>query len=152
MRVELIGEGPKYRKYAQLIQDNALGDRCALLGSLSHSQIPGKMRESYVVIVPSRQDSFPYVVLEAMAAGTPVIASRVGGIPEAIRDGVDGFLVPPDDPEALAEKIKTLYTDPGLREQMGKNARQRFLDMFELTKNIEQQTLWLEKLVQQRRS
>lgn len=87
-----------------------------------------------------------------MAAGTPVIASRVGGIPEAIRDGVDGFLVPPDDPEALAEKIKTLYTDPGLREQMGKNARQRFLDMFELTKNIEQQTLWLEKLVQQRRS
>lgn len=152
VRVELIGDGPLYSKFANLIQSNDLNHCCTLLGKLDYSLIPEKMRRSYAVIVPSRQDSFPYVVLEAMAVGTPVIASRVGGIPEAIRDGVDGFLVPPGDPEALAEKIKVLLLNPALREQMGKSARQRFLDMFEQTRNVEQQALWFEELVQQHRS
>lgn len=152
VKIELIGDGPKYKEYLELIDTNGLKECCILLGKLSHMQTIEHMYRSCVVIVPSRQDSFPYVVLEAMAVGTPVIASQVGGIPEAIRDGVDGFLVPPDDPEALAEKIGVLLSKPALREQMGRNARQRFLDVFEQTQNIEQQALWFEELVQQARA
>jgi len=145
--VDLIGGGPKYEEYKQLIQNNGLEDCCYLIGTLSHRQVLERMRQSWVTVVPSRFDSFPYVVLEALATGTPVIASRVGGIPEAVRDGQDGFLVPPDDPQALAERLHLILSDPSLRARMSENARQRFLDCFELKANVSRQADWFEALV-----
>lgn len=72
--------------------------------------------------------------------------SRIG------HDQIRCFLVPPHDPEALAAKIKLLLTNDSLREEMGRNARQRFLDMFEQERNVEQQALWFEELVRKRKS
>jgi glycosyltransferase involved in cell wall biosynthesis len=84
--------------------------------------------------------------VESLAVGTPVVASSVGGIPEVVRDGVDGFLVPPDDPAALAAKVKLLLSDVELRRKMSLNARERFLSTFEQGKVVEEQADWLENI------
>jgi D-inositol-3-phosphate glycosyltransferase len=74
--------------------------------------------------MPSHYESFGLVALEAMAVGTPVIASEVGGLAFLVNDGVNGFLVPSRDPEALAERIYTLLLDSGCRQELGRQARQ----------------------------
>lgn len=145
--LELIGKGKLEEQYQQQVKKLNLQDIIVFAGVLPHSEIFTRMAEALFTIVPSRSEAFGLVNIESMSVGTPVIASAVGGIPEIIRDGVDGFLVPPDDPEALAEKIKVLLTDHKLREEMGRNARQRFLDVFEQTQSIEQQVQWFEELV-----
>ncbi|MCL7453978.1 MAG: glycosyltransferase [Anaerolineae bacterium] len=75
-----------------------------------------------MVVVPSRYESFGMVALEAMACGTPVIASKVGGLAFNVQDGRTGFLVPDRDPAALAERIRLLLSDPALRQQLGSEA------------------------------
>lgn len=77
-----------------------------------------------VVVVPSRYESFGMVALEAMACGTPVIASKVGGLAFSVQDGQTGFLVPDRDPAALAERLRQLLTDDALRRQLGGQAAQ----------------------------
>lgn len=105
------------------------------------------MASALVTLVPSRADNCPLTVIESLAVGTPLVASAAGGIVELVRDGIDGFLITPDDPEALAEKLKILLTNPKLREKMGANARRRFLDCFEQREAIAKQADWLEEIV-----
>ncbi len=78
-----------------------------------------------VVAVPSVSEGTPLVVLEAMAAGVPVVASRVGGIPDQIRPGREGILVPPGDPKALSEALLGLLRDPERARRMGEAGRLR---------------------------
>src|SRR4029079_18152565 len=66
-------------------------------------------------LLPSVNEGTPVSAIEALASGTPVVATRVGGVPDVVRDGVDGFLVEPGDTEAAAERLASLATDPGLR-------------------------------------
>jgi D-inositol-3-phosphate glycosyltransferase len=75
-----------------------------------------------MVVVPSHYESFGMVALEAMACGTPVVASKVGGLAFSVQDGETGFLVPNDDPQALASKIRLLLADPSLRQRLGQQA------------------------------
>jgi starch synthase len=77
------------------------------------------------------------VVLEAMASGTPVIASRIGGLPEVIEDGRTGFLVPPGDVAALHDRLDQIVRDPGLGQRLGANARSAVLDRFTWAKVAE---------------
>jgi len=83
------------------------------------------LRECDVFILPSRAEGLPMAMLEAMAYGQAVIASPVGGIPEWVDDGQEGFLVPPDDIAAISAAIQRLAESPALRRQMGQRARQR---------------------------
>jgi len=76
-------------------------------------------------VVPSWTEAFPLVIPEAMAAGLPVIATAVGAIPDFVTDGEDGFLVPPRDPAALADRISRLLEDEYLRRRMGERVRER---------------------------
>jgi D-inositol-3-phosphate glycosyltransferase len=80
-----------------------------------------------MVVMPSHYESFGMVALEAMAMGTPVIASEVGGLAFLVRDGRNGFLVPSRDPEALAERIFTLLLDDACRTELGRQAREHAL-------------------------
>jgi glycosyltransferase involved in cell wall biosynthesis len=77
-----------------------------LLGARPHEEIPLWMNACDVLCLPSLSEGLPNVALEAMACGLPVVASRVGGVPEVVRDGVNGFLVPPSDPGALADALR----------------------------------------------
>lgn len=98
--------------------------KCRFLGRQSAAQVAEHLRAAALVVVPSRwYENAPYTVLEAMAAGVPVIASRIGGLPELVRDVETGALVPPGDPVALAKAIAVWYGDAALRERAGARSR-----------------------------
>jgi D-inositol-3-phosphate glycosyltransferase len=99
-----------------------LQDMVALLGKRSQDTLPYYYSASEAVVVPSHYESFGMVALEAMACGIPVVASEVGGLAFLVQDGVTGFTVPVDDPQALADRILKLISNPGLRLQMGQKA------------------------------
>ena len=151
LEIRFVGDGPCRVGYEQLARELGVEEQCNFLGRLPHASVFAEMERSVLSVTPSRSDCGPWTVLESLAVGAPVVASDVGGIPEMIRDGVDGFLVPPDDPEALAEKIKLLLTDTELRETMGRNARERFLTEFELSRNIGRHADWFEEIVASRK-
>lgn len=99
-----------------------LEDLVAFLGSRSQDSLPYYYSAADAVVVPSQYESFGLVALEAMACGTPVVASQVGGLAFLIQDGVTGYTVPTDDPQALAERLALLICNPELRQKMGENA------------------------------
>jgi glycosyltransferase involved in cell wall biosynthesis len=82
------------------------GERLFVVGARPHEEIPLWMNACDALCLPSLSEGLPNVALEAMACGLPVIASRVGGVPEVVRDGTNGFLVPPSDPVALADALR----------------------------------------------
>jgi D-inositol-3-phosphate glycosyltransferase len=107
-----------------IVRDFQLDDLIMFIGSLSQETLPYYYSASEVCVMPSLYESFGMVALEAMACGTPVIASRVGGLTYTIRDAETGFLVPEKDPKALAEKLELLLTDECLRRRLGHRATQ----------------------------
>src|SRR5690606_13974896 len=100
-------------------------DRVRFLGLVGPERVAALMRAARVVVLPSRSENFPLVVLEALAAGAPLVATRVGGIPEAVRDGREALLVPPDDPAALAGALARVLADPALRARLAAAALAR---------------------------
>jgi glycosyltransferase involved in cell wall biosynthesis len=93
-------------------------------GRLAREEMSGAWGAASVAVVPSLwPEPCPLVVLEAMGAGTPVVASAIGGLPELVRDGVDGILVPPGDVQALRSAVTRLLADDGLRERLGGQGR-----------------------------
>jgi glycosyltransferase involved in cell wall biosynthesis len=141
----LVGDGPKRQADEQLAQELGIAGRCRFIGARPREDALAYMASAAVVVVPSREEAYGLVNVEALAVGTPVVASRVGGISEVVRDGVDGLLVPADDPNALAEALELLLTNPALREVMGQNGRQHFLSQFELQTNVPRLAQWVEQ-------
>ena len=91
--------------------------------SLTPEEVARALDESTVLVLPSRSEGMGRVVVEAHCRGRAVIGSRVGGIPDLVRDGENGLLVEPEDPEALAEALLRVLSDPGLASELGANAR-----------------------------
>jgi glycosyltransferase involved in cell wall biosynthesis len=148
-KVEFLGAGPRQQAVQQRARQIGLDGRCTFTGTVAHEEVLRRMSRAKLTVVPSRSEAFGLVNIESMAVGTPVIASAVGGIPDIVRDGVDGFLVPPDNPKALAEKLELLLHDSDLRGRLGQNARQRFLETYEQSKVVGEQADWLEEMVGQ---
>jgi glycosyltransferase involved in cell wall biosynthesis len=94
------------------------------LGFVAHDRLERLYDAAAVVVLPSHREGLPLAVLEAMAHGRPVVATRVGGIPELVEDGVTGYLVEPGDREGLRAALERLLADPALRRRMGAAARQ----------------------------
>jgi D-inositol-3-phosphate glycosyltransferase len=99
-----------------------VGKMVAFLGKRDQSTLPYYYSAAEVLVMPSRYESFGMVALEAMACGTPVIASQVGGLAHLVQDCVTGYHVPEGDPDALCEKLALMLNDPELQNTMGKNA------------------------------
>lgn len=106
----------------QLSRNLGLGDLVVFLGKRSQDSLPDYYSAAEVVVVPSHYESFGMVALEAMACGTPVVASQVGGLAFLVQDGVTGFHVPDGDPEALCDRLSRLIMDAPLRKKMGEQA------------------------------
>lgn len=124
----LFGDGPERAKIEARVRD---------LGLTGRFVMPGFTREldrfvpwADVLVIPSHTEGLPNVGLEASAAGVPVVATAVGGNPEVVADGETGYLVPPADPAALAERIARLVGDPEARRAMGAAARDRMERLF----------------------
>ena len=147
LRVDFVGAGPKREAYEILARELGVAERCCFVGAVPHPEVLARMAAAALVVVPSRAEALAVVNVESLAMGTPVVGTRIGGIGEAVRDGVDGFLVPPDDPAALAQRIGQLLDDPAMQQAMGAAARQGFLERVELGANIGRHVRWYEELV-----
>jgi glycosyltransferase involved in cell wall biosynthesis len=106
VHLDLIGSGPERDRLAR--QAEALGGRVHMHPAQPREDLWRQMDVAQALVVPSRREGLGLVALEAVARGRPVIASRAGGLPEVVQDGLDGLLVPPDDPEALAAALHKL--------------------------------------------
>lgn len=106
------------------------------------------MTEASVVVVPSRWEGLGIVALEAMSLGRPVIASRVDGLCEVIQDSVTGLLVAPESPEALAQAVRKILSDPAQAAEMGRAGRRRVEERFTLAKMLASHQQLYEELVQ----
>lgn len=104
----LVVEGPTRPDLEADVANSGLGDRVTFLPLLPREELFDQMRAHHLVVVPSRTEGLGMVALEALALGRPVVASAVGGLPSVVVDGVDGALVPSDDPGALARAIATV--------------------------------------------
>ena len=94
------------------------GERIRLLGALPRTGVLELLVASDAAVLSSSWENFPHVLVEALSVGTPVIATRVGGVPEIVEDGVNGLLVPPGDPDALADAIRRFFSDDQLRARL----------------------------------
>jgi D-inositol-3-phosphate glycosyltransferase len=106
----------------ELREKYGVKDMVTFLGKRAQDTLPYYYSAAETVVVPSHYESFGMVALEAMACGTPVVASQVGGLAFLVKDGVTGYTVPVGDPEALCCRLKSLMSDPDLRAQMGQQA------------------------------
>lgn len=116
--------------YSHLLDTHKYSQRVYRAGAVPHSQILSYMQACDVLAFPSLSDGCPNKVLEAMLAGRAIVASDVGGIPELIRDGVDGILVQPRDDKQLLGALEALLDDPARARRLGDSARQRALSDF----------------------
>ena len=118
----MVGDGPDRDHVEERAADLGIVRHCLFLGY--QEDVSGWYRAFDALILPSANEGTPVVVIEALAAGCPVVATSVGGVPDVVREGIDGFLVPPRDTEALAERLTRLAEDPELRARMGAAGRQ----------------------------
>ena len=133
----IVGEG-KYRpEFTRKANEMGLGDHVTWTGIVENPLAEGVYAAADVVCQPSRwEEVFGWVITEAMAFHKPVVATRVGGIPEVVDDRNTGFLVERGDVQALAENILHLIQNPSLRRQMGDQGRKRVEERFDVRKNI----------------
>jgi glycosyltransferase involved in cell wall biosynthesis len=136
LRLDLVGGGPQEQELRALAAELGLGDAVTFHGWLSSDRVMELMREVTMLVHPSiRPDAMPTVVKEAMAAGTPVVASDLAGIPEMLDGGRCGLLVPPGDVDGLVTAIATLLADPDRRRRLGMDGRRRVEAMFDSRRN-----------------
>jgi glycosyltransferase involved in cell wall biosynthesis len=138
----LFGDGPLRNTLARQIAAAGLEGRFVLAGF--HADLDDYLPHLDIAVLPSFTEGLPIVVLEAFAAGVPVVATAVGGTPEAVEDGHSGYLVPPGDPHALAERILDLLRCETTRRAMGARARQHVAEHF----SFEAQSLLYQRLFQ----
>jgi len=130
----LIGDGPDRARAEWMVNDLGLKDDVIFLGK--QNQVQDLLNCADVMLLPSQLESFGLAALEGMACGVPAVCSRVGGLPEVIRDGVEGYLVEVGDVDTMADCALRILTEPGRREEMGRAARRRASDKFCSTKII----------------
>lgn len=141
VRLEVVGTGPEEAALRAQVDRLGLNGRVDLLGALPQAQVREVVRRSAVFAAPcvvgadGNRDGLPTVLLEALAAGTPAVATPVTGIPEAIRDEQTGLLVPESDPSALAQALARLLDDPVLGERLADAGRLLVEEEFDVRRN-----------------
>ena len=132
----VIGDGREKKKLLSYVNKNNLNESIFFTGYVEYVQKYLKLMD--VLILPSIQESFPRVMIEAMAMGVPVIGSNVGGIPEAVINNKTGFIIPPKNPVAISEAILKFINDPTLIRRMGDYGEKYCRKYFDIKYNIEQ--------------
>jgi glycosyltransferase involved in cell wall biosynthesis len=142
-RLRIAGDGPQASHLAQLAAELGLEGRVDLVGLTN--DVPALLKEADIYVHPTLAEAFGLAIAEAMATGLPVVASRLGGIPELVEDGVSGLLVEPRDSKAIARAIDLLLDVPELRMRLGRNARTRAVERFDVRGCARAHLLWCEE-------
>jgi glycosyltransferase involved in cell wall biosynthesis len=129
-RLLIAGDGEHRASLERRAAELELGAAVRFLGRCDASRVRGLLRRARALVVPSIYEGMPLVVLEAMEAGVPVIASAVSGIPEVVEDGGTGWLVPPEEPDALAAALAAAWNDPAEAARRGDAGRRRVDERF----------------------
>jgi L-malate glycosyltransferase len=135
MRLFIVGDGPERATIQQEIVNHSLSDRVAMLGP--RRDVPRLLAAADVFLLTSVSEGIPVTILEAMAAGVPVVATNVGGVPELLNDGVTGLLAPAGDAASLADALLRLAGDPVLRGQFAERARRHAESEFSESRMIQ---------------
>jgi glycosyltransferase involved in cell wall biosynthesis len=122
-RFLVVGDGPLREELLNLVEHLGISERVRFLGYRTDSRALMGLMD--LLVVPSLTEGSPLIVLEAMAAGVPVVASAVGGIPDQVRHNEEGILVSPDDPDALGDALGTMLRDPAYARRLGEAGRRR---------------------------
>lgn len=141
-RCEVVGEGPERPRLERAIARAGLGESVRLRGALPQHEVAPLVARAALVVQPSvvapdgQMEGIPVALMEAMASGRAVVASRLSGIPELVEDGASGLLVPPGDAAALASALRSLLEDPARAREMGARGRERVAREFRLADNV----------------
>ena len=131
----ICGTGPEETNLKKLVYAKGLSDEVLFLGF--RNDIPSVLKILDMIVITSVTiESFSMVAVEAMSMKVPVIATKVGGLPEVVDNGKTGIIVPPGDVGALCNSIRYLIQDPGIRLKMGENGRERVLERFTIEENV----------------
>jgi len=133
-KAALVGGGERETFFRKKAGELGFRDNVIFLGE--RRDVPQILAASDIFVLSSNWEGLPRSIIEAMMAGLPVVATRVGGVPELVEDGVTGFLIPPRDPDALAEALQRLIADPELRRRMGQAGREKALKEFTLDRML----------------
>jgi colanic acid/amylovoran biosynthesis glycosyltransferase len=138
-----IGDGPDREALVTSVRASGLDDRIEFVGRLASEQVAAELGRSDVLVAPSvptrggKREGIPVVLMEVMASGLPVVASRLSGIPELVADGESGILVAPGDEAGLADALERLALDPALRRRLGDAGRATVARDFEINRNAQ---------------
>jgi colanic acid/amylovoran biosynthesis glycosyltransferase len=135
VQLRLVGDGRDREALEQEVIRRGLSGKVTFEGWLNQEQVQAAYKEADLFVLASFAEGVPVVLMEAMAVEIPCVATWVAGVPELIRDEVDGLLVPPSDETALAAAIARLVDDPSLRRRLGQEARQHVLREYDLVRN-----------------
>lgn len=130
LHLTLVGDGDDRAHLEKLAAP--LGGAVTFAGYLSQGEVARALAGSDALVLPSFAEGLPVVLMEALASARPVIATQVAGVSELVKDGVNGFVVPPGDADSLARRIGELADDPALRNRMGEAGRARVRDEFDV--------------------
>jgi colanic acid/amylovoran biosynthesis glycosyltransferase len=137
VRLTIVGAGPDRPVLDAFVALHKLDDQVTLTSALSHTHTLTHLRRADIFALASFSEGMPVSLMEAMALGLPCVSTSVAAIPELIRSGVDGLLVPPANPQALADAIESLASDSAFRKSLGQSARQRIISQYNLPLNQE---------------
>jgi glycosyltransferase involved in cell wall biosynthesis len=150
----IVGEGPQKAVVEDLVEQYALQEEIELVGTVFQERIQAYYQRADVFVLPcvtasnGDVDGVPVSLMEAMAVEVAAVSTHVSGIPELIKDGVNGLLVPEQDPPALADALQTVLEDDELRSRLGKNGRRKIIREFNVDISARQLATLFEKCVQ----
>ena len=142
----IAGDGPQINVLRSLATELGMKDRIIFPGWRSHAELVGCYKGSNLFLFPSRHEGMPNAVLEAMASGLPIIASRIAGNEELVADGETGLLFPSEDVESLCVALRKLLTDSSQRQVMGNASRRRVEALYSWENTAQQYALLLERV------
>lgn len=148
MRVFIVGDGPQKRELQNVANEYGLNDIVQFLGT--RSDVPALLQGADVYVQPSHKEGLGIAVMEAMAAGLPVVAMKVGGLPEVIADNETGLLTEPQNPAAFAFALQTLLSITKKRESMGHAGRERVCSCFSVERMVKETQAVYEAVLAQR--
>lgn len=137
VRLTILGDGPDQQHLEFSALDLGLAGRVELVGQQTPAQVAERLQSAEVFLHTSCSEGISNAVLEAMASGLPVVTTNAGGMAEAVRDGIDGFVVPVRDESTCGSALVRLVADADLRTRMGASARQRVIDRFRLDQQLD---------------